>query len=223
MKGNTEQLIRQLSENATPVRPFSPPWVRAALWLVLSIAYIGLMILIIPVHHDISSKLQDDSFILEQLAAFATGIAAAAAAFASVIPGQSRRWILAPVLPLAIWLGSLGPGCLQEVARFGLRGLPVEHNPWCAPFIVLFGAVPAAAIAAMLRRGAPLTPRMTAALAGLAAAGLANVGVRLIHPEDVSVMLLVWHVGAVMLLAAAASRLGPTLFNWKSLIRGTAL
>jgi hypothetical protein len=47
----------------------------------------------------------------------------------------------------------------------------------------------------MLQRGAPLTPHVTAALGGLAAAGIGNCGVRVIHPEDVSIMLVVWHIG----------------------------
>ena len=70
----------------------------------------------------------------------------------------------------------------------------------------------------MLRRGAPLTPRLTAALGGLAAAGLANVGVRIVHPEDVSVMLLFWHVGSVIVLSTVAGAAGRYLFNWRMLI-----
>src|SRR5207247_2207869 len=100
-------------------------------------------------------------------------------------------------------------------------GLPLTHSPWCIPFIVLLGAIPAIAMAAMLRRGAPLTPHLTAALGGLAAAGLANVGVRIIHPEDVSMMLLVWHVGSVMALSALAGSIGRYFLNWPSVIRTT--
>ena len=219
MIDNTEELIRRLTADAKPVHPLGRPHTRAALWLVLSIAYIVLMISLNPARHDVSSKLRGNSFIFEQAAAVATGIAAALAAFASVIPGYSRRWLTLPLLPLAVWLGSLGPGCFQEVAHFGMGGLPLEHNPWCAPFIVLFGSIPAVAMALMLRRGAPLTPRATAVVGGLAAAGLANAGVRVIHPEDVSVMLLVWHIGSVMALSAIAGGAGRYLFNWRSIIR----
>ena len=74
-------------------------------------------------------------------------------------------------------------------------------------------------MALMLRRGAPLTPHLTAALGGLAAAGLANVGVRIIHSEDVSVMLLVWHVGSVIVLSALAGSIGHYFLKWPSVIR----
>jgi hypothetical protein len=83
----------------------------------------------------------------------------------------------------------------------------------------LFGVAPAVVIRIMLRRGAPLTPRLTAALGGLAVAGLANAGVRIVHPEDVSIMLLVWHIGAVMALSALAGAAGRYFFNWTSLIQ----
>jgi hypothetical protein len=156
---------------------------------------------------------------MEQVSALATGLAAAIAAFVSVVPGYGRKWALLPIVPLAVWLASLGPGCMQQWNQFGLAHLPLSHNPWCVLFIVLFGAFPAAVITIMLRRGAPLTPRLTAALGGLAAAGLANVGVRIEHPEDVTIMLLVWHVGSVMVLSAIAGTAGQYFFNWSSLIK----
>ena len=83
--------------------------------------------------------------------------------------------------------------------------------------MVAFGTVPAVAMVVMIRRGAPLTPHLTAALGGLAAAGIGNLGVRLFHPEDVSVMLIVWHVGGVMGLSVLAASAGQLLLNWRSI------
>jgi hypothetical protein len=171
-----------------------------------------------PVRQDVPSNQRGLLFMIEQSAALLTGIAAAIAAFVSVVPGYNRRWITLPILPFAVWLGSLGPGCLQEMNRFGIQHLPLAHNHWCVPFIVLFGSLPATVITVMLRRGAPLTPHLTAVLGGLAAAGLANVCVRIVHPEDVSVMLLFWHVGSVMALSALAGVTGQYFFSWTSLI-----
>ena len=217
MTRDTEQLIRQLAGRANPVRPLARPYARAGVWLALSVFYIALVLLIMPARRDLSSKFYEPLFVIELLAALATGIAAAVAAFATVVPGRDRRWVMLPLLPFAIWLGSLGPGCIQELENFGIQGLPLQHSLWCFPFIVLLGAIPAFAMVVMLRRGAPLTPHLTAALGGLAAAGLGNLCVRLIHPEDVSVMLLVWHVGGVMAFSAVASGAGHYFFNWRSI------
>jgi hypothetical protein len=86
--------------------------------------------------------------------------------------------------------------------------------------IVLVGAVPAIAMAIMLRRGAPLAPRVTMACGGLAAAGLGNFGLRFVHVRDASVMVLVWQCGAVFALSALASWVGPRLLNWPSVVAG---
>src|SRR5207249_441154 len=111
--------------------------IRAAAWLAISVSYMAVVLFVMAARLDLSFKLSEPLFVIEQGAALATGIAAAAAAFATVIPGHDRKWIMLPVLPLAIWLGSLGPGCIQELNQFGLRALPLQHNLWCFPFIVL--------------------------------------------------------------------------------------
>jgi hypothetical protein len=218
MTADTKELIRELTENLEPVRRQAGPCLRALMWLGVSVACIVVFLLIAPRDHDVSLNPDDRLFMIEQAAGFATGLTAAIAAFASVVPGYSRKWAALPLLPVAIWLASLGPGCVQELNQFGIKHLPLSHNPWCVPFIVLFGAAPAVLITVMLRTGAPLTPYLTAALGGLAAAGLANVGVRIVHPEDVSIMLLVWHVGSVMALSALAGAAGRYFFNWSSFI-----
>jgi hypothetical protein len=217
MTGDTKQLIRRLTEDTTPVHRLRGPWVRAAMWLAVSMAYILVFLSLMPTHEP--SHARDSVFLIEQIAAFLTGLTAAIGAFASVVPGYDRKWIGLPLLPLAVWLASLGPGCVQELSQFGIAHTPLTHNPWCVPVIVLFGALPAAAITIMLGRGAPLTPRLTAALGALAASGLANVGVRVVHPEDVSIMLLFWHIGAVLVISTIAGATGRYFFNWSTLIQ----
>src|SRR5262245_27092335 len=133
-------------------------------------------------------------------------------------PRYDRKFLFLPALPLAIWLGSLGDGCVEDWIHFGPDGLSLQPDWFCFPTIVLVGAVPAIAMAVMLRRGAPLTPHVTSALGGLAAAGLGNFGLRLFHSQDVSVMVLVWQVGAVCVLAAIAALAGRYLLNWRSII-----
>ena len=223
MRADTKQLMRELTENVKPVRRPAGPCLRALMWLGVSLIYIGLFVLVMPARHDVTLNPGDRLFVIEQTAAFAAGLTAAIAAFTSIVPGYSQKWLALPLLPLTVWLASLGPGCVQELSRFGIEHLPLSHNPWCVPFIVLFGALPAVLITVMLRAGAPLTPRLTAALGGLATAGLANVGVRIVHPEDVGIMLLFWHVGSVMALSALAGAAGRHFFNWTSVINKSKL
>lgn len=140
------------------------------------------------------------------------------AALASIVPGFDRRILLLPLFPFAIWFGSLGLGCLESWIQFGLDGLSLHPDWFCFPAILLVGMVPAIAMALMLRRGAPLTPHVSAALGGLAAAGLGNFGLRLFHPQDSSIMVLVWQMGTVFVLTGLAGWAGHLLLDWHVLL-----
>ena len=44
------------------------------------------------------------------------------------------------------------------------------------------------------------------------------MSLRLFYPEDVTLMLVVWHVGGVFALTAAAALMARRLLDWKSVI-----
>jgi hypothetical protein len=211
---DTGKLIEVLAEAGGPVRRLPNPWRRTAAWLILAMAYVALVVFVMSPRNDLAVKFLQSRFAIEQAAALATGIAAAVAAFATVIPGYDRRILLLPVIPAVVWLGSLGEGCIEQWIR---SGLSLQSDWFCLPGILLVGAIPAIAMAAMLRRGAPLAPHLTAALGGLAAAGIGNFGLRLFHAEDASLMVLVWQVGTVVVLTACAGSAGGALLDWRSL------
>ncbi len=218
---DTDELVEHLAESREPVRRLPPPWIRAAIWLALAVPYVAVVVLAMPPRADLAVKLGDPRFLVEQIAALLTGVTAAVAALATTIPGFDRRIVLLPVLPLTVWLLSLGQGCLQGWIELGPDGLSLRPDWICFPAIVLVGAAPAVAMAVMLRRGAPLTPHLSAALGGLAAAGLGEFGLRLFHPQDASLMVLVWQLGTVFVLTVVAAWAGRYLLNWRSLIEGS--
>ena len=213
MTDATQQLIERLAANAQPVRPLVRPWTRAAVWCSVSIPYLLLVYLVWPRHAGISI---DSRFAIEEAAAAVTAVTAAVAAFASVVPGYSRKWLYLPLLPLAVWLGHLGAMCASDVSASG--GVPPVASHWfCLPATLIAGLVPAIAIVVMLRRGAPLTPRLTIVLAALAAAGIANFGIRFVHAFDASLVILVWHLLAVFALSIGAAALGDRVLSWRHL------
>jgi len=200
------------------VRPLPPPWLRTLVWIGLSAPGLAIVIVIMSPRNDLPARLAEWQFLIELSAALATGVTAAMAAFLSVIPGTGRKALLLPLLPLAIWLGSLGHGCLADWFRLGPDGLTVTPSWRCFTETVMISALPAFVLAVMLRRGAPLTPVTTAALGALGAAGIGNFGLRFFHPQDASIMILVWQLGSVFLLTALAGLCGRYLFNWASVI-----
>ena len=213
---DTDSLVAHLAQ-AARVAPLAPPAVRLAGWLAVSLPYVAIVVWAMSPRADLDIKLAEPWFLIEQLAALGTGLTAGLAAFASVVPGFDRRWLLLPLVPLAVWLGTLTLGCLRSVIEFGPHGLALHADWACFPAIVMIGLVPAIALAVMLRRGAPLHPHLTTGLGGLAAAGLGDAGLRLFHAQDASVMVLVWQIGSVFILTALAAWAGRLLLDWRSL------
>lgn len=210
----TDELIRKLTDEAPPVRRLARPWQRACVWLLIGMPAVALAVAILEPMSKFGMALTDPRAFVEGLAIFATALTAAVAAFASEVPGTDRRWLWLPLVPLAVWLATLGQGCASDYAAMGAAAFDLRLDGCLKPAL-LAGIVPAAAIFVMIRRGAPVMPRITLALAALAVGALVNLGVMLVHVGDVSIMVLVWHGGAMALLAAALGLAGPRLFGWR--------
>lgn len=204
----TPELIARLAADIRPVRRLRPPWVRVLLWLAIALPYVGAVVWGKLVMVDPMQAFADPRFVIEQAATLATAVAAALVAFASVIPGFDRRLLLLPLPPLAVWLASVGHGCLQDWLRLGAEGLALRPDWECLPYATYIGIVPALAMIVMLRRGAPLFPRVTLVLGAVAVAAASNLGLQTFHVRDASIMVLVWHLGNVALLSVLAGWMG---------------
>ena len=78
---HTGELIRLLAEDCRPVRPLRRPWIRTAQWLGVALPYVVLVGIVVSPRPDLAEKASSWHFVVEQVLALATGIAAAAAAF----------------------------------------------------------------------------------------------------------------------------------------------
>ena len=211
----TNDLIQQLANKTSLVHFLPSTPVRLAKWLAISVPAVLAMLLIMPPRPDLAQKLAEPRFLIEELAALATCLAAAVAALSIGVPGSSRRFLWLPVLPLLVWFLTLGHGCVSSWLRLGPDGLRLTPEWECLPVIMMTGAIPAIAMALMIRRGAPLMPRTTVALGALAAAALANVALRLFHSQDASLMVLVWQFGTVAMVTVLGGGIGNSLLHWR--------
>ena len=218
---DTETLIRELADRTPPVEPLARPGMRAAAWLAIAVPAALLVVVMMTGRGDWVSRLLMPRVISEEIFALATGVLAAIAAFASVVPGYNRRGLFLPLVPLALWLGGLGQSGVRDWLQLTSRGFSMQSEWVCLPATMMAGAVPAIVMAVMLRCGAPLTPRISALLGGLAAAGLGNLGVCVTHHAYGNVLVLVWHVSIVLLLTIVVGSAGRRLLNWQSLIEQT--
>lgn len=217
---DTDRLLELIEDDARPVRPLLGPWARMAVWALASAVYIVVVVALMGVREDMAARLGDRRFLLEQGISLLTALAAAVAAFASVVPGANRKIVVLPAVLAALWLLTLGYGCMADWLQRGPAGLSITPDWLCFPAIAMVGAGPALLIVWLLRRGAPLTPVFSVALAGLAAAGLGSFGLRLFHAEDAGLMVLVWQVGSVAVLTALLACAGGRILRWRGVPAG---
>jgi hypothetical protein len=211
----TEELISQLAARPVRIRRLAAPWWRTAIWLAISIVYGAVIIFIRPDGFS-AAGLSDSRFVIEQAATLLTAVTAAIAAFCSTVPGYDRKWLLLPILPLAVWFAALGEGCVNDWFEWGKTGLQVRADWACLPVGALLGIVPAIAILTMLRRGLPLVPHLSLLLGAIAVGAVTNFMLRLFHYGDATIMVLIWHFGVAAVFALIASLFGRQVLKWSS-------
>jgi hypothetical protein len=195
--------------------------VGAAAWLGIAVPSALLVVVMMSVHGDWVTRLLMPRVVSEEAFALATGIVAAIASFSSVVPGYNRRVLFLPLVPLVLWLGGLGQSSVRDWLQVTSPGFSMRSEWMCLPATIMAGAVPAIAMAVMLRRGAPLTPRLSVLLGGLAAAGLGNLGVCVTHHAYGNVLVLVWHVSIVVALTVIVGSAGRHVLSWQSVVEQT--
>jgi len=209
----TRELIDALVECATPVRRLRPPLVRAALWL----AFAGLVIALIAVGHgvrtDLTLRLREPAFAITTAAALATGILSAIAAFVVSLPDRSRRWLMLPMPTLAVWISTIGYGCFTDWVSLGPEGVRFGDELRCLSILVLTSVPLVIALAVMLRYAAMLRAGAVATTGGLAIAAITASALPLFHNHDATAMILVWNVGAALLITGIASVFGRRIFG----------
>jgi hypothetical protein len=216
MTPSTDDLIRQLSSDLAPAPPLRRPFLRAAAWTTGAVIYVSLVVAWMTLAGETASWWNEVPFTLQQLAALATTLAAAAAAFAMTIPGHGRAALLAAVAAAGAWVGLVLTGCIQDWMAAGAAGIALRSDWPCVAGMLMTGVVPGLALAVMLRRGAPLVPRTTAALGGLAVASLASLGMCLAQPHERDIIVLVWHGATIAAMSVLAAIAGRSILNWKS-------
>ena len=209
----TNQLIMRLAADCSAVRRLSAPWQRTMLWVMISLLCVAAVMRI--TERNVIESI-DIRTAVEQAAILLTGVTAALAAFSTAVPGRDWRISLLPLIPLSVWLGSLGEGCVHDWWRLGADGLELRSDWGCVPAALVLSIPCATIMIVMLRHGAPLFPNLCLALGALASAAMVNFALRLFHAGDVAVMVLVWHFGGIVAVTTLAGQFGDRVLNWHS-------
>ncbi|HEY4252295.1 MAG TPA: NrsF family protein [Roseomonas sp.] len=207
----TEDLIAALTRDVAPVRRLARPGVLALCWLAIAAAVLACAAA--AFWHGPMARIGTGIDLLQMGLAGLTGVLAAIAACQLSFPDRDRRWLLLPLPSFGLWLAHLGWDCARDMARQGPDGLHVTMSTPCFVFIAGFGLPLALAMAWLARHAAALRPAPVAALAGLAAASLANVGLTLVDAPHAVGMELTWHGLAIVVTTIAATWLGPRVMR----------
>lgn len=210
----TDDLIDQLGHNVTVARPLPAPGVRTALWAVWAVGYLVVGALMIFAVMSSARVTPTPLYLVQQGVALITGIMAARAALASVIPGAKARMWAMPAIGAGLWGLSLLWAGVLDLQASGTMGVASQSDWPCVVSMTVGGLVVGAPLAWMLRRGAPLTPGPTASLAALAALSFANVEACLTRPHAFAVTVLLWHGSTVAAVAALCALTGSRWLRW---------
>jgi hypothetical protein len=204
----TPDLIDALVECATPVRRLRPPLVRAGLWLALAAVILALLAIGHGVRADLAERLHQPVFAVSIAAALATGILAAVAAFMVSLPDRSQWWLLLPVPAVAVWVSTIGYGCLTDWVGIGPDGVRFGETLRCFATLVLTSVPLAIALAVMLRYAALLRLGAVTLAAALAVAAITASALSLFHDLDATMMILIWNLGTAALITGLGGVFG---------------
>jgi len=204
----TPDLIDALVECATPVRRLRPPLVRGALWLALAALILTLLAIVHGVRADLAERLHQPVFVVSITAALATGVLAAVAAFMVSLPDRSQWWLALPAPALAVWVGTIGYGCLTDWVVIGPDGVRFGETLRCFATLVLTSVPLAIALAVMLRYAALLRPGAVTLAGALAVAAITSSALSLFHDLDATMMILIWNLGTAALITGLGGLFG---------------
>jgi len=148
------------------------------------------------------------------IGALATAILAALASFKLSLPDSSRWWLLLPTPALALWVSTIGYGCLTDWVTMGPDGVRMGEAVRCFATLLLTSVPLSIAMLIMLRHAALLRPTAVSTAGGLAIAAVTSFALSLIHDLDATVMILIWNLGVAALIAGLASTFGRPTLAW---------
>ena len=210
----TDDLIDRLGRDVTVTRPLPAPGIRTALWTVWAVGYLVVVAMMMFAVMSSAAVTPTPLYLVQQGAALVTGIMAARAALASVIPGATNRVWAMPAMAAGVWALSLVWAGVLDLQASGTLGMTSQSDWPCVVSMTVGGLVVGAPLIWMLRRGAPLTPSLTAFLAALAALSFANIEACLTRPHAFALTVLLWHGGTVAVVAAVCALTGGRWLRW---------
>ncbi len=212
----TEELIRALAEDDAVVAPYIDPMYCAILWFAGSVGYFGFVLFSLGHFSGVFGKISDWQAIAGVAAPLMTSMAAAAAAFCSACPGRPNWERFAPIPFLLAWGAVFLNDAWRNMGWPQIGEIGVFKELYVLLIVLAANLAPAAGIFFAVRRGAPIAPRLTMSLAGLAVASLSAAILRLTYCGGLCPSVHFWQVTSVLTIVGLFAFFGPSRLRWKT-------
>ncbi len=211
----TDDLVRKLAADATPVSRLAPVPVRLAVWTAVTLASAVTAVWWLGTRGDLVAVVWAPGFQVKSALLIVTAITAAAGALLVAVPGAERtgafRWLpIAAITALLLWIA----GELVAAAAAGTVSWRIGAAWGCAAQVMAVGLVPGAVLFVMVRRAAPLRGMWAGVLALVAMGAVGALGTSAICPADRSMHVLVWHVLPLIAIGAIGAAAGYVFLGW---------
>jgi hypothetical protein len=165
--------------------------------------------------HDIARALGTMRFDWKFVDTIALAIPTSLLALRVLRPGAQLRWLAVALIIPALALSSSVAMELMMIPRdLWLTKLIGSNAIHCLTLIPLLSIAPLAALLVVMRAGAPASPRIAGAVAGLAAAGMAATLYASNCTDDSPLFVATWYVLATAVVVAAGALLGGRFLRW---------
>jgi len=212
MMKDFEQLVAELADEASMVKPAPHPYLLSVKLVGAAILYLAVSLAVSGVRHDWVQAISRPWFVAELLALFMIFITASLSASLLSFPDlhQKRRQAFSPLWMFALFL---------IVVFFAWRAdspaaaLP-EHTIECTSCIVLMALIPTAWTFYVMRNYASTHGHWAGSVAILAAFSVGALWLRLQESNDSILHVIEWHYLPMLAFAAVGLWMGKWLLKW---------
>ena len=138
------------------------------------------------------------------------------AAVEFVLVTRSPWWSLLPAPAFAVWLSTIGYGCLTDWVSIDPAGVRLGETVRCFATLLLTSVPLSLAMLVMLRYAVLLRAKAVTLMGALAVAAVTSFALSLDHDLDATAMILLWNLGTAVLITAIGGLLGRRMFFWAS-------
>ena len=209
----TDDLINLLTQDP------SPPWRfrRVLAWAVAEGIAIAAILFFgwIGFRPDISKAVMGGGFWLKVVATIALAVTATRAALSLGRPGGNlpHRGLMLAIAPALLVCAVVVELLVLPEAQWMPR--LVGHNAAkCLTLIPLFSIGPLACLLVALRQGAPSSPGLAGAVAGMAASGIAATFYAANCGDDSPLFVMTWFSIATLIVTTVGYLIGRKLLRW---------